>query len=130
MTAFLRAHMCTLELSREVGPRCAADPEVLPEKEMRIFFERPLRKCDFKLQPFPDEWLDANPVCSTGVNTYPSASKIQNMLLYSDDTTTSIFPPRTNLRWSVRFALFLPVCVCVCLMSIRCNFVMLINNKI
>lgn len=43
--------------------------------EMRIL--RTLCSHVFKLQPFPDERLDSNPVCSTGVNSYPSASNIQ-----------------------------------------------------
>lgn len=46
-------------------------------KEMRIL--RTLGSYDFKLQPFPDERLDSNPVCSTGVNSYPSTSNIQRM---------------------------------------------------
>lgn len=46
-------------------------------KEMRIL--RTLGSYDFKLQPFPDERPDSNPVCSTGVNSYPSASNIQRM---------------------------------------------------
>lgn len=54
-------------------------------KEMRIL--RTFGSYDFKLQPFPDERLDSNPVCSTGVNSYPSASNIQRMapVFWRDD---------------------------------------------
>lgn len=55
------------------------------KKEMRIL--RTVGSYNFKLQPFPDERLDSNPVCSTGVNSYPSASNIQRMapVFWRDD---------------------------------------------
>lgn len=58
---------------------------------MRIL--RSLCSHDFKLQPFPDERLDSNPVCSTGVHSHPSASNIQRMapVFWRDDCFTSFF---------------------------------------
>lgn len=100
MAVFLRVRRCTQPQRRGRAQVCCWS-RGSSRKEIRIL--RTLCQDDFKLQPFPDERLSSNPVCSTGVNTYPSASKIQNVLLYSDEMTASIFPPRTNPRRSGRF---------------------------
>lgn len=73
-------------------------------KEMRIL--RTLGSDNVKLQPFPDEWLDSNPVCSTGVNSYPSASNIQRIApeFWWDDWLQSSF--HTNLFFSLLFLFF------------------------
>lgn len=80
------AHLWAIDLSRGQGPGGLIQRlKFCQKKEMRIL--RTLGSYDFKLQPFPDERLDSNLVCSTGVNTYPSASNIQRMasVFWRDD---------------------------------------------
>lgn len=83
LRARTRVHrMTSAEVKAWVGwSRCARSAE----KEMWI--RRMLRSHDFKLLPFPDEQLDSNSVCSTGVHIYPSASNIQRMssVVWRDD---------------------------------------------
>lgn len=75
---------------------------------MRIL--RTLCSHDFKLQPFPDERLDSNPVCSTGVHSYPSASNIQRMasVFWRDDGFSYFFFSFSSSHWSAPSHQFLP----------------------
>lgn len=66
--------MTSAEVKAPLG--CSRSPSSVG-KEMGI--GRTLRSHDFKLLPFPDERLDPNSVCSTGVHSHPSASNIQRM---------------------------------------------------
>lgn len=66
--------MTSAEVKAPLG--CSRSPSSAG-KEMGI--GKTLRSHDFKLLPFPDERLDPNSVCSTGVHSHPSASNIQRM---------------------------------------------------